>query len=50
MKKSTGKAQEKITNSSNRIIMTHWGQTPDEFCRKISDVLDNPSFETKQRL
>src|SRR4029453_13021891 len=26
------------------------GQTLDEFCRKMSDVLDNPSFETKQRI
>ena len=26
------------------------GQTLDEFCRKMSDVLDNPSFETKQRV
>jgi site-specific DNA recombinase len=26
------------------------GQTLDEFCRKMSDMLDNPSFETKQRI
>ena len=26
------------------------GQTLDEFCRKMSAVLDPPSFETKQRL
>ena len=26
------------------------GQTLEEFCCKMSDVLDNPSFETKQRI
>jgi site-specific DNA recombinase len=26
------------------------GQTLNEFCRKMSDILDNPSFETKQRI
>ena len=26
------------------------GQTLEEFCRNMSDVLDNPGFETKQRI
>jgi hypothetical protein len=26
------------------------GQTLEEFCRKMSDVLDHPSFEIKQRI
>jgi hypothetical protein len=26
------------------------GQTLDEFCRKMSDMLYNPIFETKQRI
>ena len=32
------------------VVYSALGQTLNEFCRKMIDVLDNQSFETKQRI